>query len=405
MKTKMTLLTVVSIALLTATMAICAEGFDPFTVSAGLYQTDKDTAVPPKYSVRLVPVAVTAPRVQHKQMFNIILRAVIASLKSRNQLALENIALRHQLEVLQRNAKRPRLKQSDRALWTFLSRFLPDWRRHLTIVQPDTVIRWHRSGWRFYWKWKSKPGPGRPKVSTEIRALIRRMSLENPLWGAPRIHGELLKLGYDVCESTIAKYKVRRAEPPSQTWRTFIRNHMTETVAIDFLTVHTATFKTLYVLVILSLDRRRVIHFNVTANPTSEWTSLQLTQAFPFDSSPRYLIRDRDGIYGHKVINTLQALGIEQVVTAPRSPWQNGYCERMIDTIRRECLDHVIVLNEKHLRRVLKEYLAYYHESRTHLGLKKDAPVSRSIQSCDANRIVSEPVLGGLHHRYFRDAA
>ncbi len=180
---------------------------------------------------------------------------------------------------------------------------------------------------------------------------------------------------------------------------------MTETVAIDFFTVHTAAFKTLYVFLILSLDRRQLIHFNVTANPTAEWTSLQLTQAFPFDTSPRYLIRDRDRIYGHKVVDTLKALGIEQVVTAPRSPWQNGYCERVIGSIRRECLDHIIVLNDRHLRRVMKEYLAYYHESRTHLGLEKDAPVLRSVQTCDAGRIVSEPILGGLLHRYFRDAA
>jgi len=184
------------------------------------------------------------------------------------------------------------------------------------------------------------------------------MSLENPLWGAPRIHGELLKLGYDVCESTIAKYMVRRPGPPTQSWQTFIRNHMAEIVAIDFFTVHTATFRTLYVFLVLSLDRRQVIHFGVTRSPTSAWTSLQLTQAFPFESAPQYLIRDRDGIYGHRVTETIAALGIEQIVTAPRSPWQNGYCERVIGSIRRECLDHVIVLGERHLRRVLKKYLA-----------------------------------------------
>jgi len=242
-------------------------------------------------------------------------------------------------------------------------------------------------------------------VSVEARALIRRMSLENRLWGAPHIHGELLKLGYDVCESTIAKYMVRWTGPPSQTWRTFIRNHMSDLEAIDFFTVHTAGFKTLYVFLILSLDRRRVIHFNVTSNPTADWTSLQLIQAFPFDSAPRYLIRDRDGIYDQQVVNTLDMLDINQVIISRRSPWQNGYCERVIGTIRRECLDHVIVLNEKHLRRVLKEYLAYYHESRTHLGLGKDAPEPRAVQTQDVGPVVSEPVLGGLHHRYFRQAA
>jgi putative transposase len=338
-------------------------------------------------------------------MFKIILLALTAALKSRRQLTLENVALRHQLEVLQRNAKRPRLKPSDRALWALFRRFFPDWKRHLSIVQPDTVVRWHRAGWQLLWRKKSKAGQGRPKVSTEVRTLIRKMSLDNRFWGAPRIHGELLKLGYDVCESTIAKYMERRPGPSSQTWQTFIRNHMTEIVAIDFFTVPTATFRTIYVFLVLSLDRRRIVHFNVTGNPTAAWTSLQLIQAFPFDTAPPYVIRDRDSTYGPKVIDTLEFLDIEQVVTASRSPWQNGYCERVIGTIRRECLDHVIVLNEKHLRRVLKEYLAYYHESRTHLGLGKDAPEPRAVQTQDVGSVASEPVLGGLHHRYFREAA
>jgi len=246
---------------------------------------------------------------------------------------------------------------------------------------------------------------GRPKVSVEARSLIRRMSLENPLWGAPRIHGELMKLGHDICESSIAKYMVRRPNQPSQTWQTFIRNHMPDIVAIDFFTVSTATFRTLYVFLILSYDRRRIIHFNVTRNPSAEWTSLQLIQAFPFDTAPRYLIRDRDGIYGRKVIHTLGFLDIEQIVTAPRSPWQNGYCERVIGTIRRECLDHVVVFGEQHLRRVMKEYLAYYHQSRTHLGLGKDAPEPRAVQTQDLGPVASKPVLGGLHHRYYREAA
>jgi putative transposase len=338
-------------------------------------------------------------------MLKIIFLTLIASLRSHRQLTLENVALRHQLEVLQRNAKRPRLRSSDRALWAALSRLLPDWRCHLTIVQPDTVVRWHRAGWRLYWRWRSNPGRGRPKVSADVRALIRRISLDNPLWGAPRIHGELLKLGYDICESSIAKYMVRRSGPPSQTWKTFIRNHVADIAAVDFFTVPTATFRTLYVFVVLSLDRRHVSHFNVTTNPTADWTSLQLIQAFPFDSAPKYLIRDRDGVYGQKVVETLDFLGIAQIVTAPRSPWQNGYCERVIGTIRRECLDHVIVLNENHLRRVLKEYLAYYHESRTHLGLGKDAPNTRAVEATNIGSVVSEPVLVGLHHRYHRKAA
>ena len=338
-------------------------------------------------------------------MLKHILLLLLAALRSHRSLALENVALRPQLEVLQRNARTPRLRPTDRALWAILSRILPDWHRHLTIVQPDTVVRWHRKGWRLYWRWRSDPGRGRPKVSEEVRALIRRMSLENPLWGTPRIHGELLKLGNDICETTIAKYMVRRPGSPTQTWQTFIRNHMAEIVAVDFFTVPTATFKTLYVFLILSLDRRRILHFNVTASPSVEWTSLQLLQAFPFDSAPKYLIRDRDGIYGQSVIDALGCMGIEQIVTAPRSPWQNGYCERVIGTIRRECLDHVIALNENHLRRVLREYLAYYDESRTHLGLEKDAPEPRVIQPRDFGPVECEPVLGGLHHRYYRKAA
>lgn len=198
---------------------------------------------------------------------------------------------------------------------------------------------------------------------------------------------------------------VRRDGPSSQTWQTFIRNHMTEMVAIDFFTVHTATFRTLYVFLILSLDRPRIIHFNVTTNPSADWTGLQLIQAFPFDSAPRFLVRDRDGIYGQQVPVTLKAMGIEQIVTSPRSPWQNGYCERVIGSIRQDCLDHIVVLSERHLRRVLKEYLAYYHQSQTHLGLEKDAPEPRVVQAQDVGPVVSKPVLGGLHHRYYRGAA
>ncbi len=207
------------------------------------------------------------------------------------------------------------------------------------------------------------------------------MSLENPLWGAPQIHGQLVKLGYDICETTVAKYMVRQPGPTSQTWKTFIQNHLTEIAAIDFFTVPSITFKTLYVFVVLSLERQRVVHFNVTANPTAAWTRLQLIQAFPFDSAPRYLIRDRDVTYGGKVVSALKMLGTKEVVTAPRSPWQNGYCELVIGSIRRECLDHVIVLNERHLRLVLKEYVAYYHESRTHLGRAKEIQKSPAYRA------------------------
>ena len=221
----------------------------------------------------------------------------------------------------------------------------------------------------------------------------------------PHIHGELLKLGIEVSEATVARYMVKSPGPPSQTWQTFIKNHMSEIVAIDFFTVPTVAFKTLYVFVILSLDRRRIIHFNVTDSPTADWTSLQLTQAFPFDTTPRFLIRDRDGIYGRKVVDTLKAMDIQQIITSRKSPWQNGHCERVVGSIRRECLDHIIVFNARHLRKILRKYINYYHESRTHLGLEKDCPVHREMQSREMGQIVSYPVLGGLHHTYYREAA
>ncbi len=339
-------------------------------------------------------------------MLNIIFKAIFSSLRSRQSLILENIALRHQLEVLRRNNKTPRLKSSDRLLWAILSQIHTRWRSSLVIVQPKTVVGWHRKGWRLYWKWKSRSKrKGRPLISAETRELIRRMSRENPLWGAPRIHGELVKLGIEVGETTVARYMIRCTKPPSQTWRTFIKNHISEIVAIDFFTVPTVTFRTLYVFVILSLDRRRIAHFNVTDSPTAEWTSLQLTQAFPFDTTPRLLIRDRDEIYGQKVVDTLKAMDFKQIVTSRKSPWQNGYCERIIGSIRRECLDHIIMLNDRHLRKILRQYLGYYHESRTHLGLEKDCPFSRAVQGPQIGEIKSEHVLGGLHHRYFREAA
>ena len=212
-------------------------------------------------------------------------------------------------------------------------------------------------------------------------------------------------VGYKIAEATVAKYMARQARPPFQTWRTFVRNHLSEIIAIDFFTAPTATFRTLYVFVVLSLDRRRIVHFNVTASPTTEWTSLQLIQAFPFDSAPRFLIRDRDSLYGEEVVGTLRLLGTEEKLIAYRSPWQNGYVERVIGSIRRECLDHVIMFGERHLRRVLREYVAYYHASRTHLGLGKDAPQPRRTQGRDGGVVVSASVLGGLHHRYWRQAA
>jgi len=332
--------------------------------------------------------------------------AASAAFKSRATLQLENLALRHQLGVLRRSVKRPELISADRLLWTWLCEVWNDWRSALVIVKPETVIGWHRKGFRLFWTWKVRHGqPGRPSVSKEIRQLIRKMSCENPLWGAPRIHGELLKLGINVGETSVGRYIRRRRKPPSQTWRTFLENHVKTMVSVDFFTVPTIRFQVLYVFVILAHDRRRIVHFNVTAHPTAEWTAQQLREAFPFDQIPQYLLRDRDRIFGDEFTKEVKAMGIKEVLSAPRSPWQRAYVERVIGTIRRECLDHVIVLNEATLYRHVKSFLAYYHESRPHLSLAKDAPEPRPVQPPALGAVVAIPQVGGLHHRYERRAA
>ena len=339
-------------------------------------------------------------------MLIIILRTIFSALRSHHALTLENLALRHQLNILQRNRKKPRLRNRDRLFWLVLSRIWGDWRKPLILVQPVTVVRWHKKGFRYYWRWKSRPRRlGRPKVPRDVRELIRKMSLENPLWGAPRIHGELLKLGIEVSQATVSKYIVRHRKPPSQNWRTFLKNHSKEIVSIDFFTVPTATFQVLYVFLILLNNRREVIHFNVTDSSSAFWTSQQIVQAFPWDTAPKYMIRDRDGKYGEEFIGRVESMGIKQVLTSARSPWQNPYVERVIGSIRRECTDHVIVFNEKHLRRLLKSYFRYYNESRTHLGLEKDCPKPRPVEPLDFGSILSEPMVGGLRHRYYRQAA
>jgi putative transposase len=302
--------------------------------------------------------------------------------------------------------KRPKLTAADRLFWICLSRLWRDWRSALAIVKPETVVAWHRSGFRLFWTWKVRGGlPGRPVISPEVRDLIRKMCRENPLWGAPRIHGELFKLGINIAESSVSKYMVRRNKPPSQTWRTFLENHAQQLVSIDFFTVPTIRFQVLYVFLVLAHDRRRILHFNVTAHPTAEWTGQQLREAFPFAQLPRYLLRDRDAIFGHEFREQVRDMGICEVLSAARSPWQRAYVERVIGSIRRECLDHMIVLHESSLRRTLKSYFEYYHRSRTHLSLGKDPPEPRAIQPPEMGSVVSVPQVGGLHHRYERRAA
>ena len=336
------------------------------------------------------------------------LLATLSSIfRSRAALGLENLALRHQIGVLQRSArKRPKLTSGDRLLWICLSRLWRDWRSALAIVKPETVVAWHRAGFRLFWTWKVRRGqPGRPVISREVRDLIRKMCRENPGWGAPRIHGELLKLGIDIGESSVSKYMVRCRKPPSQTWRTFLENHAQQLVSIDFFTVPTIRFQVLYVFLVLAHDRRRILHFNVTAHPTAEWTGQQLREAFPFDQLPRYLLRDRDAIFGNDFREQVRDMGICEVLSAPRSPWQRAYVERVIGSIRRECLDHVIVFHENSLRRTLNSYFDYYHRSRTHLSLGKDSPEPRAIQPPEMGSVVAVPQVGGLHHRYERRAA
>jgi hypothetical protein len=340
-------------------------------------------------------------------LFVALFALVTSSFRARAALQVEILALRHQLAVLHKNGpRRLRLKPSDRLLWVLLSRFWSGWRPCLQMVQPDTVIRWHRRAFAWYWTRRSRHRrPGRPDVAAEIRDLIRRMSQANPLWGAPPIHGELLKLGIAVAPSTVARYLPRPRKPPSQTWRTFLTNHLAQTAAIDFFTVPTVTFRVLFVFVVLSHERRRVAHFGVTEHPTQEWTMQQMREAFPWDQAPRYLLRDRDAIYGRDFSATTRDMGTEEVLTAPRSPWQNPYAERLVGSIRRECLDHVIVCNQRSLRRTLRSYFAYYQRSRTHLALAKDAPEPRAVEFPQQGRVVAIPQVGGLHHRYQRQAA
>ena len=271
----------------------------------------------------------------------VLFTALGSGLRSQAALQIENAALRHQLAVLQRQARgRPRLRPVDRLFWTWLCHLWPGWRHALVIVKPDTVLRWHRRGFRLYWRWKSRPrGPGRPRIPRAVQALIRQMCRANPTWGAPRIHGELLKLRITIAEATVGHYMVRRRPPPSQTWRTFLTNHVSQLVSVDFFVVPTLTFRVLFVFVVLAHDRRQIVHVNVTGHPTAAWTS-------PPERVPLG--------HGDQCRACLDAMGIDEVLTAPRSPWQNPYVERLIGSMRRECVDHVMVLNERSLRRILR---------------------------------------------------
>ena len=321
--------------------------------------------------------------------------------RSRAALEAEILALRQQIIVLRRGRPgRLPFLVADRLVLGSLCRLFPNVREALAIVRPQTVVRWHRAGFRSYWRWKSKRRPGRPAVSSEIRQLIREMSIANPLWGAPRIHGELLKLGIDVGQTSVAKYMARRRGPPSQGWKTFLRNNADGIAAMDLFVVPMVSFRLLYGLLIVGHGRRRILWLGVTAHPTAEWLANQLTQACGWERTPLYLIRDRDACYGNIFARRVRSLGIRDHPTSARSPWQNGYAERLIGSIRRECLDHVVVFGERHLRHLLRSYMGYYNTTRTQLSLGKDAPDLRPVHAI--GRISAQSVLGGLHHQYVR---
>ncbi len=333
----------------------------------------------------------------------VLLRSLALVCRGHRAVVLENLALRQQLAVFQRTVTRPALRPSDRLFWVVFSRAWRNWRAALVIVPPATVVRWHRQWLRRRWTRRSAHArSGRPSPDAAIRTLVGQMGTANPLWGAPRIHGELLKLGIEVSERTVSRL-LRR--PPSQTWRAFLTNHLTCLVSLDFFTVPTLTGRVLFVLVLLSHHRRRIVHLRITAHPTAEWTAQQIIEAFPDDTAPRWLLRDRDAIYGELFRRRVAGMGIDDVVTSPSSPWHNPYVERLLGSIRRECLDHLMVLNETHLRRTLARYLSYYHGARTHLPLATDAPIPRLIQAVTDGAVIAFPEVGGLHHRYDRRAA
>ncbi|MES2222519.1 MAG: integrase core domain-containing protein [Acidobacteriota bacterium] len=325
---------------------------------------------------------------------------------SRHELLLENLALRQQLSVLKARLPQPRLSAADKFFWVLLRRLWPRWKRALILVQPETAAGWHRTGFKLYWKWLSRhrSPQGRKCVNQELRNLIFRMVAENHTWGAPRIHGELKMLGFDISERTVLRWMRKAPRHPEATkrWAAFLSNHREAIAAMDFFTVPTLTFGTLSCFFVIAHDRRRILHFSVTKHPTSAWVVQQLREAFPDNTAPGYLIFDRGTNFNTEVIDMVRSFGIEPTRTSFRSPWQNGVAERFVGNCRRDLLDHVIVLNERHLKRLMSEYIRYYHDDRTHLALEKRTPAGR-LAATGTNRtcnIVSKPRLGGLHHRY-----
>lgn len=324
--------------------------------------------------------------------------------KAKRQLILENIMLRQQLNIYKRKDKRPKLENIDRIILVWISKFFSKWRAALVVAKASTLIGWQKKGFKLYWKWKSRR-VGRPNIDWELIKLIRRMQKENPLWSAQRIQGELAKLGFSVCDNTVAKYMRKQKTDPEKTqrWLTFLRNHAKYTVGIDFLVVRTIFFKVIYVFIAISHDRCKILHFGISSKPHSQWVIQQLRETFAFDETTKYVIRDNDKIFSEDFKKAIKRFGLKDKPTAFRSPWQNPFCERVVGTFRRDCLDHMIILNEKHLHDILHEYIfEYYNVSRTHMSLEKDSPIHRPAQT--EGKIVSKPILGGLHHVYSRVA-
>jgi putative transposase len=342
------------------------------------------------------------------QLLKLLLGSITRLFCARRNLLLENLTLRQQLAVFKRRHPRPRLHLLDKLFWVAARRGWSDWKQSLIIVLPETVVKWHRAGFDLYWRVLSRvrrPRGGRRGTSREVRDLIFKMVAENPTWGAPRIHGELLMLGFDVSERTISRWmrKAPRGPEPAKRWLAFLRNHREAIAAMDFFTVPTLNISVLYCFFIIGHDLRRILHFNVTRHPTSAWVIQQLRETFPYDSAAQFLIFDRDAKYGTEVPAALRSMKIRAVRTSRESPWQNGIAERWVGSCRRDLLDHVIAVNERHLKRLLTNYVTYYHEDRTHLGLNKGTPHAQ-VPAVARGRVVADPRLGGLHHRYDRAA-
>ena len=340
------------------------------------------------------------------EMLRAIFLALIRCVRSRRELVLENLALRQQLAAFAARQRRPRLTAHDRLFWVLLRRFWSDWRRVLVILHPETVVGRHRAGFKLYWTWISRRRKrcGRKPTPKPLRELIFRMVMENSTWGAPRIHGELKMLGYEISERTVIRWmrKAPRNAEPARRWAAFLSNHREAIAAMDFFTVPTVTFGVLYGFFVITHQRRHILHFKVTSHPTSAWVLQQLREAFPYDSAPQYLIFDRGASFNDDVVDTIKSFGIRPKRTSFQSPWQNGIAERFVGNCRRDLLGQVIVLNEHHLKRLMKDYVRYYHEDRTHLGLGKETPGRRPAEKSAGKsyRVLALPRLGGLHHRY-----